>query len=126
MTCTVLHWIPVFTRAETVAILLDSLRYLSKEGLKSYAYVVLENNMHIIAHSTDLRRDVGRFKSYTAKQVWTYLKENQVKKTLDPLAFYKKAHKSDRSYQFWQEGVHPEFPRGLKLRPPPVYDTRGQ
>ena len=88
--------------------------------------IVLKNHMHIIAQSTDLRRDVGRFKSYTAKQVWTYLKENQVKKTLDPLAFYKKAHKSDRSYQFWQEGVHPEFPRGLKLRPPPVYDTRGQ
>ena len=29
MTCTVLHWIPVFTRPETVEILLNSLRYLS-------------------------------------------------------------------------------------------------
>ena len=25
------------------------------------------------------------------------------------LAFYKKAHKSDRDYQFWQEGIHPEL-----------------
>ncbi len=25
------------------------------------------------------------------------------------MAFYKKAHKSDRAYQFWQEGVHPEL-----------------
>ncbi|MET0006030.1 MAG: hypothetical protein ABW087_20715 [Candidatus Thiodiazotropha sp.] len=24
------------------------------------------------------------------------------------LAFYKKAHKGDREYQFWQEGCHPE------------------
>ncbi|WP_198532945.1 hypothetical protein [Salinivibrio sp. MA440] len=25
------------------------------------------------------------------------------------MAFYKKAHKGDRAYQFWQEGVHPEL-----------------
>jgi len=30
LTCTVLHWIPVFTRPETVQILLDSLHYLQK------------------------------------------------------------------------------------------------
>ena len=23
--------------------------------------------------------------------------------------FYKKAHKNERAYQFWQEGVHPEL-----------------
>ena len=63
MTCTVLHWVPVFTRTETVEILLDSLRHLSTEGLKIYAYVILENHMHIIAQSADLRPDVGRFKS---------------------------------------------------------------
>ena len=33
VTLTVLHWIPVFTRPETVTILLDALRYLIKEGL---------------------------------------------------------------------------------------------
>ncbi len=38
VTCTVLHWIPVFTRPATVEIILDSLRYLIDEGLKVYAY----------------------------------------------------------------------------------------
>jgi len=28
---------------------------------------------------------------------------------LEQLAFYKKTHKTDRAYQFWQEGVHPEW-----------------
>ena len=28
---------------------------------------------------------------------------------LEQLAFYKKAHKTDRAYQFWQEDVHPQF-----------------
>ncbi len=30
ITYTVLHWIPIFTRVDTVNILLDSLRYLQK------------------------------------------------------------------------------------------------
>jgi REP element-mobilizing transposase RayT len=108
MTCTVLHWIPVFTRPETVEILLDSLRFLSAEGLKVYAYVILENHLHIIAQSAQLDRDMARFKSHTARQVLNYLVEKKVRMVLDQLAFYKKAHKGDRGYQFWQEGVHPE------------------
>ncbi|TAK64728.1 transposase [Methylobacter sp.] len=109
MTVTVLHWIPVFTRPDTVNIVLDSLRHLSAEGLKVYAYVILENHLHLVAQSPQLDRDMARFKSYTAKQLIVFLGENNVKTILDQLAFYKKAHKIDRGYQFWQEGVHPEL-----------------
>ena len=109
VTLTVLHWIPVFTRPETVTILLDALRYLIKEGLTVYAYVILENHCHFVVQSKELDRDLARFKSYTAKQLIKYLHENQVKQILDQLSFYKKAHKKDRAYQFWQEGVHPEW-----------------
>ena len=28
---------------------------------------------------------------------------------LEQLSFYKKARKTDRAYQFWQEGIHPEW-----------------
>ena len=109
MTCTVLHWIPVFTRTESVEIILDSLRYLQNEGLKLYAYVILENHLHLIAQSEFLDQDIARFKSHTAKKLIQYLEENHINKILDQLAFYKKAHKSDQAYQFWQEGVHPEW-----------------
>ena len=109
MTCTVLHWIPVFTRPETVRILLDSLKFLTADGLKLYAYIVLENHIHLIAQSEELDRDMSRFKSFTAKQMIHFLSENNIKAILDQLAFYKKAHKEDRAYQFWQEGVHPEW-----------------
>ena len=109
ITLTVLHWIPVFTRPDTVIILLDALRYLIKEGLTIYAYVILENHCHFVVQSKELDRDLARFKSYTAKQLIKYLHENQVKQILDQLEFYKKAHKKDRAYQFWQEGVHPEW-----------------
>ena len=38
-----------------------------------------------------------------------YLSENNVSQILEQLAFYKKANKGDRAYQFWQEGSHPEW-----------------
>ena len=73
MTCTVLHWISVFTRPETVTIPLDSLRFLTRDGMEFYAYVILEN--HLIAQSEQLSRDIARFKSYTAKNLIRYLEK---------------------------------------------------
>ena len=109
VTLTVLHWIPVFTRPQTVDILLESLRFLMKEGLKVHAYVILENHLHLIVQSSQLNKDMARFKSFTAKKLLAYLKQNRIKTILEQLAFYKKAHKTDRQYQFWQEGIHPEL-----------------
>ncbi|OOE92450.1 MULTISPECIES: REP-associated tyrosine transposase [unclassified Salinivibrio] len=109
VTLTVLHWIPVFTRPDTVNILLDSLRFLNKDGLKVYAWVVLENHCHLVLQSKALDHDIARLKSWTARNLIQYLAERNVKQILDQLAFYKKAHKGDRAYQFWQEGVHPEL-----------------
>ena len=109
ITLTVLHWIPVFTRPETVNILLESLKFLGKDGLKVYAYVILENHCHFVVQSKQLERDIAHYKSYTAKLMIQYLSKNNVKQILEQLAFYKKAHKIDRAYQFWQEGVHPEL-----------------
>jgi len=115
ITMTALHWIPVFTRPETVAILLDSIQFLAKDGLKVYAWVVLENHCHFILQSEALDRDIARLKSWTAKKLIQYLAEQNVRQILDQLAFYKKAHKNDRAYQFWQEGVHPELVQGDEM-----------
>ncbi len=115
VTLTVLHWIPVFTRPKTVEILLDSLRFLAKDGLKIHAWVALENHCHFILQSNELDRDIARLKSWTAKKLIQYLAEQNVRQVLDQLAFYKKAHKHDRAYQFWQEGVHPELIQGEEM-----------
>jgi len=112
VTLTVLHWIPVFTRPATVDIILDSLRFLMAEGLKVHAYVILENHLHLVVQSEQLDNDLARLKSYTARQLITYLNQHHVKTILEQLAFYKKEHKDDRAYQFWQEGVHPEMIQG--------------
>lgn len=110
ITCTVLHWIPIFTRTETTNIIFDSLKYLQKnDNLKLYAYVILENHLHIIVSSNDLAKSMESFKKYTAREIINLLKERNVTTILDQLAFYKKAHKSDRPYQLWQEGISPKL-----------------
>jgi len=116
ITCTVLHWIPIFTRVETTQIIFDSLRYLQKNSdLKVYAYVILENHLHLIAQSDDIVKDIARFKSFTAREIIDHLKTNDVKTILDQLLFYKKAHKTDREFQLWQEGVQPKLIQGEQM-----------
>jgi REP element-mobilizing transposase RayT len=92
-----------------VQIVLDSWSFLQREGrLKLFAYVVLENHIHFIASSNDLSNEIGDFKSYTARRLIDLLKSAKARAILDQLAFHKALHKSDREFQFWQEGSHPQ------------------
>ena len=110
ITCTVLHWIPLFTRKESVEILVESFKYLQKiDNLKLYAYVILENHIHIVAQSDDIGKSMTKFKRHTARQLIRLLQKENVKTILEQLAFYKKEHKSDRQYQLWQEGIQPKL-----------------
>ena len=110
MTCTVMEWLPVFTRPETVQIILDCWQYQREhQGLKLYAYVILENHLHFVAQAPRLDKCVSSFKSYTARQLIDYLEAHHIKSLLTRLRFAKRAHKVDREYQFWQEGVHAEM-----------------
>jgi putative transposase len=109
LTCTVVEWLPVFTRRESVQILLDSWSFLQREGrIKLFAYVVLENHIHFIAASNDLSKEIGDFKSYTARKLIDLLKSGNARTILDQLAFHKALYKCDRDFQFWQEGSHPQ------------------
>ena len=110
VTCTVLHWLPLFTNPQSVQILLNSLSHLQKtDNLKIYAYVILENHLHLVVQSDDLRRTLQKFKSYTAYELLELLKKKKVNVLLDQFSFYKKAHKDHTSYQIWEEGNHPQL-----------------
>lgn len=55
VTCTILHWLSIFTRKESVDIILNSLRFLQKQdNLKLHAYVILENHLHMVLRSDEL------------------------------------------------------------------------
>ena len=107
LTCTILNWLPIFTRQESVQIIIDSLKHLQKkENLKLYAYVILENHLHLIAQSDDIGKRMRHFKSFTAKALLKLLQKENAQTLLEQFRFYKKAHKEDREYQIWQEGLY--------------------
>ena len=70
LTCTVVEWLPVFTRQEAVQILFDSWAHLQRhQGLRLYGFVVLENHLRAVAQAGDLPAVWRRFKSYTARKL---------------------------------------------------------
>jgi len=110
LTCTVQEWLPLFTRPDSVEIILESWRYLQQhEAFKLYGYVILENHLHFVAQAPRLDKCVNSFKSFTAQQLLRYLESQNANRLLERLRFACKAHKSDRQYQLWQEGSHAEL-----------------
>ena len=109
LTCTVVGWLPVFTRPETVQILLDSWQFLQDQArLTLLGYVILENHVHFIASAEDLAKEAGDFKSYTARRIIDHLSDRNVRTLLEGLAYHKARHKHESRFQLWQEGSHPK------------------
>ena len=109
MTCTVVGWLPVFTRPETTGIVFDSWRYLQREReFRLFAYVILENHLHLIASAPELSAVIQSFKSYTARQILDLLKRRAANVLLRQLRALKLRHKTESEYQMWQEGSKPK------------------
>jgi putative transposase len=109
LTGSVVGWLAAFSRPEIVQIVLDSWQFLAnKQRIVLYGYVVLENHVHWIASSDDLSKEVGDFKSFTARKIIDFLAARGEKGLLAQLEMYRARHKTDRDYQFWQEGNHPQ------------------
>jgi REP element-mobilizing transposase RayT len=109
LTCTIVGWLPVFTRSDAAQIILNSWKFLQENGrLNLFGYVVLENHVHLVAAADDLSKEIGDFKSYTARQIIDLLECRGEKSVLQQLQEFKAHHKTDRTYQLWQEGSHPQ------------------
>jgi REP element-mobilizing transposase RayT len=76
--------------------------------LQLFGYVVLENHLHLIASSENLSKEIGDFKSFTARRIIDALETRGERFLLEQLARYKAYFKPDREHQLWQEGSHPQ------------------
>jgi len=116
LTCTVVNWIPLFADVDILNILLQSLTFLQKQKrLTVYAYVIMKDHLHLIASAENLSKEIGNFKSFTARKIVDLLTERNDKRWLSKLRLAKLLHKRQSTYQVWQEGSHPEVIQGSKM-----------
>lgn len=72
ITCTVVHWIDLFTRPELKHVIVDSLRFCqTNKGLRIHGWCLMSSHLHMIISSTkdplsDILRD---FKKHTNKKI---------------------------------------------------------
>ncbi len=109
LTCTVVNWLSLFTRKPYFDLLIDSLQFCRRQkGLKLYAYVLMDNHLHLVAAADRLTDIIRDFKSYTAKLLLAQLEQDQKTWILNQLQYYKQPTKTKSAYQVWQEGFHPQ------------------
>ena len=109
ITSTINGWLPVFTRPEAAEIIFDSWRHLQAEReFQLFAYVILENHLHMIVSAPELSSVMQSFKSYTARRLLDLLKQRQAVTLLRQLRATKLKHKTQSEYQVWQEGGKPK------------------
>ena len=108
VTDTVVQHMPLFSNPEIVEIILDSLLFMqNNDRMLIYAYVIMENHMHMVVASSNLSKELGNFKSYTARKIIDHYRETKPG-FLNVLSKSKQEFKFDRDHQFWQEGSHPK------------------
>jgi len=105
MTSTVVAWLPIFNRPESVEVIYDSWRFLQREGLALYGYVIMDNHLHWIAEAEDLGPVVRRFKSYTARRLIELHRNRGAQTLLEQLEYYKVRHKVDQTSMRRSTGV---------------------
>ena len=109
ITATTVNWLPLFSNPAIAQIIFDSLKFLQEQKrLYIIAYVLMENHIHLVAFSDHLAKELGDFKSFTARQCIDYYQQQGNDFVLKQLEFHKLPSHKDRDYQFWQEGVHPQ------------------
>lgn len=109
LTMSVVDGLPVFSLPGAANFVLDSLNFLQeKRNVALYAYVIMENHLHLIAKGNDLGPKIGLFKSYTARRIIDHLDQIHYKQYLKYLRRSKKPYKNRQSYQVWEDGFYPK------------------
>jgi putative transposase len=110
ITSTIIEWLPVFTRKPFFDLLIESINYSrTHKGLKIYAYVIMDNHLHLIGRGDNLGKTIKEFKSHTAKWIIKLSEQENKSWLLNQFKFYKQTQKKKCNYQVWQEGYHPQL-----------------
>jgi putative transposase len=109
VTSSIVNFINIFISEKYIKILLDTLAFNQKDkNLQIFAYVIMENHFHLLCSADKLSNVMLSIKSYSAKKIIQQLKEDNKFDILKVFEENKLLFKTDRKYQIWQEGFHPE------------------
>src|SRR6185312_15138046 len=114
VTLTVVDWIDVFTRRYYSDFIIENLAWCQQNAnLNIYAYVIMTNHIHMVANVPDgsLGDVLGRFKSFTSKELYKMIANNAQESRRDwMLKAFDRAGKYNplnEKHQFWQNGNYP-------------------
>ncbi len=125
VTLSVVGWIDLFTRSIYKDIIVQNLQYCQqKENLEIYCYVIMTNHLHLICRrcslagceqeqekEKDLTDLLGRFKSYTSKELLKEIENNMQESRKDWMLNlfheFAKQNKQYSKYHLWQYINHP-------------------
>ncbi|MBU0975961.1 MAG: hypothetical protein ABIE03_03405 [Patescibacteria group bacterium] len=75
LTFTVNHWVDIFTSYTYFDLLIDNLKFYTKQQkAKLYGYVFMTNHIHLIAQCSNTINFVRNYKSFTSKEIIQLLK----------------------------------------------------
>ena len=111
----VVEWLPIFTKKEYIAIVLDCLRFCQKnKGMEIYSWIIMPNHMHLVFQSMGEQPPellLGDFKRFTSNAIVKAIKENpeESKREFYLARFKLSASKSSnvKHHQFWRHDNRP-------------------
>ncbi len=116
LTATVVHWLPVFTYHDTCDIVVEALQFCRNEkALRIYAYVIMENHIHLVVQAPQLGRVLQSFKRHTARMLIKNTQQQQRAWLLNQLQYFRQKHKTESTHQLWQEGMHPQQIQNVEM-----------
>ena len=116
LTCTIVEWLPALVGKEVRDAIVNALQfYRVNKNLRLYAYVIMEDHLHLLAEAPDLSHVIQSFKSYTAREILHLARESGKDWLLNQFEYYRKHHKTESKHQVWQEGSHPQFIQGSRM-----------
>jgi putative transposase len=108
VTFTVHQWVDVFTRDIYREKITESLRHCQiHKGLEIFSWVLMTNHCHLIlrAKEENLSDIIRDFKKFTAKSLFSLIKENPLESRREWLS---KMFSIENRIWFWEEGYHGE------------------
>ncbi len=113
ITCTVVHWIDLFSRKDYKDILVDSLNHcIDHKNLVLYAWVIMTNHIHLAARCDPpggMSAFLRDFKKFTSKKVidtMDTISESRKEWLLDKFSFEAKRTRRAENYKVWKDDNH--------------------